>query len=155
MDLVVLVQHEHATKFTGSQPDTAPQESMVKVAILTVGDTVSSDTGPDRSPRAVFVVNSSSEKFGRAHVVDTVVVPDEVDKIKNVALALLLEMNSDRIPMLQKRLPSFFFFFFFFLVKLYKEEIQPVVAKPEGVHGLQLPQVKDMYQNIKFMHALS
>ncbi|WOL17684.1 molybdopterin biosynthesis protein CNX1 [Canna indica] len=81
------VQHEHATKFTGSQPGTAPQESMVKVSILTVSDTVSSGTGPDRSgPRAVFVVNSSSEKLGGAHVVDTAVVPDEVDKIKNVLI---------------------------------------------------------------------
>ncbi|WOK93640.1 molybdopterin biosynthesis protein CNX1 [Canna indica] len=61
------VQHEHATKFTGSQPGTAPQESMVKVAVLTVSDTVSSGTDHDRSgPRAVFVVNSSSEKLGGA-----------------------------------------------------------------------------------------
>ncbi|WOL15575.1 molybdopterin biosynthesis protein CNX1 [Canna indica] len=81
------VQHEHAKKFTGSQPGTAPQESMVKVAILTVSDTVSSGTGPDRSgPRAVSVVNSSSEKLGGAHVVETAVVPDEVDKIKNVLI---------------------------------------------------------------------
>ncbi|WOK93612.1 hypothetical protein Cni_G02312 [Canna indica] len=60
---------------------------MVKVSILTVSDTVSSGTGPDMSgPRTVFIVNSSSEKLGGAHVVDTAVVPDEVDKIKNVLI---------------------------------------------------------------------
>ncbi|CAM0902194.1 unnamed protein product [Alopecurus aequalis] len=57
----------------------------VKVAILTVSDTVSSGAGPDRSgPRAVSVVNSSSEKLGGATVVATAVVPDEVDKIKEI-----------------------------------------------------------------------
>ncbi|XP_047066434.1 molybdopterin biosynthesis protein CNX1-like [Lolium rigidum] len=57
----------------------------VKVAILTVSDTVSSGAGPDRSgPRAVTVVNSSSEKLGGATVVATAVVPDEVDKIKEI-----------------------------------------------------------------------
>ncbi|KAL2557340.1 Molybdopterin biosynthesis protein CNX1 [Forsythia ovata] len=54
-----------------------------RVAILTVSDTVASGTGPDRSgPRAVSVVNSSSEKLGGANVVATAVVPDEVPKIK-------------------------------------------------------------------------
>ncbi|KAL3580991.1 hypothetical protein D5086_018826 [Populus alba] len=55
-----------------------------KVAILTVSDTVASGAGPDRSgPRAVSVVNSSSEKLG-ARVVSTAVVPDDVSKIKAV-----------------------------------------------------------------------
>ncbi|XP_074556443.1 molybdopterin biosynthesis protein CNX1 isoform X1 [Curcuma longa] len=63
------------------------QASMVRVAILTVSDTVSSGAGPDRSgPRAVSVVNSSSEKLGGAHVVETAVVPDDVDKIKDVLI---------------------------------------------------------------------
>ncbi|GJN01448.1 hypothetical protein PR202_ga18715 [Eleusine coracana subsp. coracana] len=61
------------------------QDAEVKVAILTVSDTVSSGAGPDRSgPRAVSVVNSSSEKLGGATVVATAVVPDEVDKIKGI-----------------------------------------------------------------------
>ncbi|CAL5029510.1 unnamed protein product [Urochloa decumbens] len=63
----------------------ASQNAEVKVAILTVSDTVSSGAGPDRSgPRAVSVVNSSSEKLGGATVVATAVVPDEVDKIKGI-----------------------------------------------------------------------
>jgi gephyrin len=61
----------------------ASQVAEVKVAILTVSDTVSSGAGPDRSgPRAVSVVNSSSEELGGATVVATAVVPDEVDRIK-------------------------------------------------------------------------
>ncbi|KAG0476628.1 hypothetical protein HPP92_013469 [Vanilla planifolia] len=60
-------------------------EENVKVAILTVSDTVASGAGPDRSgPRALSVVNSSSEALGGATVVATAVVPDEVDKIKDV-----------------------------------------------------------------------
>ncbi|KAF5205184.1 Molybdopterin biosynthesis protein cnx1 [Thalictrum thalictroides] len=61
------------------------QDSAVRVAILTVSDTVASGSGPDRSgPRAVSVVNSLSEKLGGARVVETAVVPDEVEKIKDV-----------------------------------------------------------------------
>ncbi|CAN1265940.1 Molybdopterin biosynthesis protein CNX1 [Linum perenne] len=61
--------------------------SEVSVAILTVSDTVASGTGPDRSgPRAISVVNSSSEKLGGATVVFTAVVPDDVNKIKDVLL---------------------------------------------------------------------
>ncbi|KAG7556003.1 MoaB/Mog-like domain superfamily [Arabidopsis suecica] len=56
-----------------------------KVAILTVSDTVSAGAGPDRSgPRAVSVVDSSSEKLGGAKVVATAVVPDEVERIKDI-----------------------------------------------------------------------
>eukprot|EP00257_Ricinus_communis_P025126 XP_025012540.1 molybdopterin biosynthesis protein CNX1 isoform X1 [Ricinus communis] len=56
-----------------------------RVAILTVSDTVAAGAGPDRSgPRAVSVVNSSSEKLGGARVVSTAVVPDDVSKIKDV-----------------------------------------------------------------------
>ncbi|CAI9774549.1 unnamed protein product [Fraxinus pennsylvanica] len=59
------------------------QGSEFRVAILTVSDTVALGSGPDRSgPRAVSVVNSSSEKLGGASVVATAVVPDEVLKIK-------------------------------------------------------------------------
>ncbi|KAK7819696.1 molybdopterin biosynthesis protein cnx1, partial [Quercus suber] len=61
------------------------QNAEVRVALLTVSDTVASGAGPDRSgPRAVSVVNSSSERLGGARVVATAVVPDEVSKIKDV-----------------------------------------------------------------------
>ncbi|KAJ9178477.1 hypothetical protein P3X46_010356 [Hevea brasiliensis] len=56
-----------------------------RVAILTVSDTVAAGAGPDRSgPRAVSVVNSSSEKLGGARVVSMAVVADDVIKIKDV-----------------------------------------------------------------------
>ncbi|KAL0437130.1 UNVERIFIED_CONTAM: Molybdopterin biosynthesis protein CNX1 [Sesamum radiatum] len=59
------------------------EDTEVKVAILTVSDTVASGAGPDRSGlRAVSVVNSSSEKLGGAKVAATAVVPDEIPKIK-------------------------------------------------------------------------
>lgn len=35
-------------------------------------------------PRAVSVINSSSERLGGARVVETAVVPDEVAKIQNI-----------------------------------------------------------------------
>ncbi|KAF3772265.1 Molybdopterin biosynthesis protein [Nymphaea thermarum] len=61
------------------------QDAKVKVAVLTVSDTVASGSGPDRSgPRAVSVVTSLSERLGGASVVATAVVPDEVDKIKEI-----------------------------------------------------------------------
>ncbi|KAJ4850811.1 calnexin Cnx1 [Turnera subulata] len=57
--------------------------SEFRVAVLTVSDTVASGAGPDRSgPRAVSVVNSSSEKLGGARVVSTAVVADNVSEIK-------------------------------------------------------------------------
>lgn len=57
----------------------------VRVAVLTVSDTVASGAGPDRSgPRAVSVLNSLSEKIGGAKVLATAVVPDDVGKIKDV-----------------------------------------------------------------------
>jgi len=40
--------------------------------------------GTCSGPRAVSVVDSSSEKLGGATVVATAVVPDEVDKIKGI-----------------------------------------------------------------------
>ncbi|XP_061338167.1 molybdopterin biosynthesis protein CNX1 [Gastrolobium bilobum] len=56
-----------------------------RVAILTVSDTVAVGAGPDRSgPRAVSVINSSSERLGGARVVATAVVPDDVTKIQNI-----------------------------------------------------------------------
>lgn len=62
-----------------------PAGSTYKVAILTVSDTVASGAGPDRSgPRAVSVVNSSSEKLGGAVVAATAVVPDDVPNIKEI-----------------------------------------------------------------------
>ncbi|XP_047317740.1 molybdopterin biosynthesis protein CNX1 [Impatiens glandulifera] len=62
-----------------------PHVFKYKVAVLTVSDTVASGAGPDRSgPRAISVVNSSSEKLGGARVVATAVVPDEVPKIKEI-----------------------------------------------------------------------
>ncbi|KAE8656717.1 Molybdopterin biosynthesis protein CNX1 [Hibiscus syriacus] len=61
------------------------QDAPYKVAVLTVSDTVALGAGPDRSgPRAVSVVNSSSEKLGGAKVIATGVVSDDVGKIKEV-----------------------------------------------------------------------
>ncbi|XP_050223195.1 molybdopterin biosynthesis protein CNX1-like [Mercurialis annua] len=58
-----------------------------RVAVLTVSDTVASGAGPDRSgPRAVSVINSSSEKLGGARVISTAVVSDDISKIKDVLL---------------------------------------------------------------------
>ncbi|KAK6144129.1 hypothetical protein DH2020_020949 [Rehmannia glutinosa] len=81
-----------AGQSNNSNIDTGKSEgSEYRVAILTVSDTVASGLGPDRSgPRAVSVVNSSSEKLGGARVVATSVVPDEIPKIKE-----LLERWSD------------------------------------------------------------
>ncbi|OEL31921.1 Molybdopterin biosynthesis protein CNX1 [Dichanthelium oligosanthes] len=83
----------------------ASKNSEIKVAILTVSDTVSSGSGPDRRSHSmvqngkslitvfsshklvmhfISVVNSSSEKLGGATVVATAVVPDEVEKIKGI-----------------------------------------------------------------------
>ncbi|XWS28464.1 hypothetical protein CRYUN_Cryun25bG0071900 [Craigia yunnanensis] len=57
------------------------QDAQFKVAVLTVSDTVASGAVPDRSgPRALCVVNSSSEKLGGAKVVATGVVSDDVGK---------------------------------------------------------------------------
>ncbi|XP_074296472.1 molybdopterin biosynthesis protein CNX1-like isoform X2 [Silene latifolia] len=57
----------------------------VQVAILTVSDTVAAGAGPDRSgPRAIALINSSSEKLGGAKVVATAVVPDDIPKIKEI-----------------------------------------------------------------------
>ena len=49
------VQHGPATQCSARQPTAASQESMVKVAILTVSDTVSSGSGPDRRYAVAFV----------------------------------------------------------------------------------------------------
>ncbi|KAJ6815589.1 molybdopterin biosynthesis protein CNX1 [Iris pallida] len=63
--------NEHAvrsTETTSVQYGTKSSEH-VKVAILTVSDTVASGAGPDRSgPRAISVVHSQSEKLGGACV---------------------------------------------------------------------------------------
>ncbi|KAL3518670.1 hypothetical protein ACH5RR_021259 [Cinchona calisaya] len=62
--------------------------SEIRVAILTVSDTVASGNGPDRSgPRAISVVNSASEKLGGARVAAIAVVPDEVSQIKEILLS--------------------------------------------------------------------
>lgn len=64
---------------------TGDTSACYKVAILTVSDTVASGAGPDRSgPRAVSVVSSSSEKLGGATVAATAVVPDEIEKIREI-----------------------------------------------------------------------
>ncbi|GLT48396.1 hypothetical protein SLA2020_220260 [Shorea laevis] len=82
------LQSDSATTSQGNKlSETADksQEAQFRVAILTVSDTVASGAGPDQSgPRAVSVVNSSSEKLGGANVVATSVVPDDVGKIKDV-----------------------------------------------------------------------
>ncbi|XXG73252.1 hypothetical protein AAC387_Pa07g2203 [Persea americana] len=67
-----------------SQTSSESQDATVIVAILTVSDTAAFGSGPDRSgPRAISVVNSSSEKLGGARVFATAVVPNEVDKIQD------------------------------------------------------------------------
>ncbi|OMO71133.1 hypothetical protein CCACVL1_18422 [Corchorus capsularis] len=74
--------HESTSNETAAD---GSQDAKYRVAILTVSDTVASGAGPDRSgPRAVSVVNSSSEKLGGAKVVTTGVVSDDVGKIKDV-----------------------------------------------------------------------
>ncbi|XP_027330481.1 molybdopterin biosynthesis protein CNX1 [Abrus precatorius] len=61
------------------------EEAEFRVAILTVSDTVATGAGPDRSgPRAVSVINSSSERLGGARVVATAAAPDNVAKIQNI-----------------------------------------------------------------------
>lgn len=84
-----------------SAPGFTPEKTMsaeVKVAILTVSDTVSSGAGPDRSgPRALSVISTLSEKLGGAHVVAKAVVPDEVEKIKE---ALKNWSDVDRIDLI-------------------------------------------------------
>ncbi|KAI9082381.1 hypothetical protein K1719_035804 [Acacia pycnantha] len=61
-----------------------PSDAEFRVSVLTVSDTVAMGAGPDRSgPRAVSVINSSSERLGGAKVVETAVVPDEVAQIQN------------------------------------------------------------------------
>ncbi|KAK7385851.1 hypothetical protein VNO78_31774 [Psophocarpus tetragonolobus] len=60
-------------------------DAEVRVALLTVSDTVAMGAGPDRSgPRAVSVINSSSERLGGARVVATAVVPDDDAKIQDI-----------------------------------------------------------------------
>jgi hypothetical protein len=55
----------------------------VRVAILTVSDTVSKGLGIDKGgPAAVKAVEKLSERLGGVKVVDTKVVPDEVDPIQ-------------------------------------------------------------------------
>ncbi|XP_050367990.1 molybdopterin biosynthesis protein CNX1 [Argentina anserina] len=76
----------HIERFMSKETSTAETHNAeVRVAILTVSDTVASGAGPDRSgPRAVSVVSSFSERLGGAKVVSTAVVPDDVRKIKDV-----------------------------------------------------------------------
>ncbi|MCL7030722.1 hypothetical protein MKW94_007284 [Papaver nudicaule] len=70
---------------TNAQTMAGSEDAEVRVAILTVSDTVASGKGPDRSgPRAVSVINSLSDRLGGAKVVSTAVVPDEVAEIQNV-----------------------------------------------------------------------
>ncbi|CAL0317576.1 unnamed protein product [Lupinus luteus] len=69
--------HKMATDSSG--------DAEFRVAILTVSDTVALGAGPDRSgPRAVSVINSSSEKLGGARVATTAVVPDDVPIIQDI-----------------------------------------------------------------------
>ncbi|XP_049399476.1 molybdopterin biosynthesis protein CNX1 isoform X1 [Solanum stenotomum] len=73
-------EHKLAAADAGSS-----EVSEFKVAILTVSDTVATGLGPDRSgPRAVSVVNASSERLGGTSIVATAVVPDDVQKIKDM-----------------------------------------------------------------------
>ncbi|KAG0570477.1 hypothetical protein KC19_6G165500 [Ceratodon purpureus] len=74
-------RHSHATE----KKSEGTTESQVRVAILTVSDTVATGAGPDRSgPRAVEVINNVSERLGGASVVATAVVPDSVEAIQEV-----------------------------------------------------------------------
>nr|XP_027105046.1 molybdopterin biosynthesis protein CNX1-like isoform X1 [Coffea arabica] len=64
------------------------EDPEIRVAILTVSDTVASGKGPDRSgPRAISFVNSASEKLGGARVAATAVVSDDVLQIKDTLLS--------------------------------------------------------------------
>jgi hypothetical protein len=61
----------------------AAEGVQVRVAILTVSDTVSKGLGIDKGgPAAVKAVEKLSERLGGVKVVDTKVVPDEVDQIQ-------------------------------------------------------------------------
>lgn len=80
-DSIVSVKSNISKEISTSQV----QDIGSKVAILTVSDTVASGAGPDRSgPRAVSIVQASSEKLGGVSVVATAVVSDDVSKIQDV-----------------------------------------------------------------------
>eukprot|EP00898_Chlorokybus_atmophyticus_P001754 jgi/Chlat1/257/Chrsp1S03145 len=62
-----------------------PPQPGVRVAVLTVSDTVSRGEGPDRSgPAAVAAIAVHADALGGAQVVDTAVVPDDVIEIQGV-----------------------------------------------------------------------
>ncbi|XP_074294990.1 molybdopterin biosynthesis protein CNX1-like [Silene latifolia] len=84
--LNAVVKKEIASQETPKGPAVTDfGDCAVQVAILTVSDTVAEGAGPDRSgPRAIAVINSSSEKLGGAKVVATAVVPDDIPKIKEI-----------------------------------------------------------------------
>ncbi|OAE30164.1 hypothetical protein AXG93_4295s1190 [Marchantia polymorpha subsp. ruderalis] len=78
-------QHQIETHDSGKAGKSGGDFPGVKVAILTVSDTVASGGGPDRSgPKAVDVVNNLSEKLGGAKVVATAVVSDTINEIQEV-----------------------------------------------------------------------
>ncbi|XP_022147603.1 molybdopterin biosynthesis protein CNX1 isoform X2 [Momordica charantia] len=80
-DLIVSLKSNISKEITTTQA----QDIRFKVAILTVSDTVASGANPDRSgPRAVSIVQASSEKLGGAEIVATASVSDDVSRIQDV-----------------------------------------------------------------------
>ncbi|KAL2622320.1 hypothetical protein R1flu_002525 [Riccia fluitans] len=78
-------QENYSSGSGGGSDRSGGVSSAVKVAILTVSDTVASGAGPDRSgPKAVEYISSLSEKLGGARVVATAVVSDTVHEIQEV-----------------------------------------------------------------------
>lgn len=78
-------QHKHRHMHASDKKSEGATNSQVRVAILTVSDTVATGAGPDRSgPRAVEVITSVSERLGGASVVASSVVPDDVEAIQEV-----------------------------------------------------------------------
>lgn len=84
-DVPVAEIPQHAHRHSHEKKSEVSSEQQVRVAILTVSDTVATGAGPDRSgPRAVEVINGVSERLGGASVVATDVVPDSVEAIQAV-----------------------------------------------------------------------
>eukprot|EP00850_Spirogloea_muscicola_P010666 SM000063S20056 [mRNA] locus=s63:504577:509104:- [translate_table: standard] len=83
------VPWEHKQRQAGVGAEGSSSENAlpvkVKVAILTVSDTVASGQGPDRSgPKAVGAVEAVAQQLGGAVVVATAVVPDDVVQVQAV-----------------------------------------------------------------------
>lgn len=72
-----------AAEYFAKGKEAAAGGAQVRVAVLTVSDTVSKGLGVDKGgPAAVAAVQKLGERVGGVTVVDTKVVPDEVDQIQ-------------------------------------------------------------------------